>query len=390
MQAGDRTLAEGENMRAGRKQATERRWTAAPAVVLLLLGMPLTAFAADPPPTLESCDLTPVADGEAVFVQTPLGAFQIELYSNVAPQTVANFRGYISRGDYDDSLVHRIVPDFVMQTGGFRSRDVFFEPVETQPDVPNEPCISNVAGTIAMAKLEGQPNSANSQWFVNLVDNTGLDSANGGFTAFGRVRGHGLSVPTAISLLTTKVQTDPVPPFLAAVPMPLWSFFRASPVTQQLDLEPGDSGDYGCFDPDQAGILLAEDPQSFQDWEPNEALGLEMTLVSTACEPGGGAAGPPSVACTDPEGRRVLLMDSTGGFFGDPDAPFNLAEQVVSCDGLAASEASLTARLEALGAQLDLRFIKLQYSVPEPGSGIAGAVALFTLYGLRRGRNRRR
>lgn len=348
----------------------------------LLLALSTAAGAADPPPTMAGCDLTPEAGDEAVYVQTPLGAFQIELYPNVAPQTVANFLGYIERGDYEDTLVHRIVPGIVMQTGGFRFQDVFFEAVETQPPVPNEPCISNVAGTVAMAKLDGQPDSATSQWFVNLGDNLGLDSSNGGFTVFGRVRGHGVAVARAIAMLTETVPIDPVPYYQASVSQPLWDFYRASPLREPLDLEAVAAG---CFDPDASGVVLAQDPQSYLDLEPDDMLELQVTLASTACETGGGP-GAPAFACEDP-GRRILLMDpATTGLFPDPDAPFGLLEAEMSCDGLAASEQSFTTRLEQIGAQLDGRFIKLRYSVPEPGAAVSGAAGLLTLLALRRRR----
>ena len=127
-----------------------------------------------------------------VLVETNLGGIPIRLFDTEAPQTVANFLGYVTRGDYDNVIFHRLVDGFVLQTGGFIATDPpevnLVEAITTQPPVQNEPGISNTRGTIAMAKLGGDPDSATSQWFVNLADNSAnLDAQNGGFTVFGEV-----------------------------------------------------------------------------------------------------------------------------------------------------------------------------------------------------------
>jgi len=127
-----------------------------------------------------------------VIIETSLGSIPITLYDTAAPETVANFLGYINRGDYDDVIFHRLAGNFVLQTGGFVVSDPsspqLVAPVNTGPTIVNEPGASNVRGTIAMAKIGGDPDSATSQWFVNLSDNSSvLDSQNGGFTVFGEV-----------------------------------------------------------------------------------------------------------------------------------------------------------------------------------------------------------
>jgi cyclophilin family peptidyl-prolyl cis-trans isomerase len=141
---------------------------------------------------------------DIVTFETVLGNFQVELLSDDAPATVANFLNYVNRGDYDGSFVHRTVPGFVIQGGGFSYDPVsgFPVPVQTDPPVVNEFKVSNTRGTVAMAKLSGNPNSATSQWFINLGDNSALDGSNGGFTVFGRVLGDGMDVVDAIA--TTK------------------------------------------------------------------------------------------------------------------------------------------------------------------------------------------
>ncbi|MEQ9617269.1 MAG: peptidylprolyl isomerase [Phycisphaerales bacterium] len=111
----------------------------------------------------------------------------VELFINDTPITVANFFDYANAGDWDNTFFHRSVSDFVIQGGGFQAVDGFDEVDERAP-ILNEPGISNLRGTIAMAKLGSNPNSATSQWFFNLGDNSeNLDNQNGGFTVFGEI-----------------------------------------------------------------------------------------------------------------------------------------------------------------------------------------------------------
>jgi len=127
-----------------------------------------------------------------VRINTNEGPIEIELFDQQTPLTVANFLNYVTRGDYTSSIFHRLVSGFVLQGGGFNfeSTDAgsTLPAITTDPPVLNEPGISNLRGTVAMAKLGGDPNSATSQWFFNLGDNSGnLDNQNGGFTVFGEV-----------------------------------------------------------------------------------------------------------------------------------------------------------------------------------------------------------
>ena len=137
-----------------------------------------------------------------VVMQTPFGEVDIELFDEEAPATVANFLNYVNDGDYADSFIHRSVPGFVIQGGGFSFIDGDVVAIPSDPPVINEPGISNLRGTIAMAKLGGDPNSATSQWFFNLADNSAnLDNTNGGFTVFGQVTGNGMDVIDQIAAL---------------------------------------------------------------------------------------------------------------------------------------------------------------------------------------------
>jgi peptidyl-prolyl cis-trans isomerase A (cyclophilin A) len=123
---------------------------------------------------------------------TSQGSFKVNLHDETTPVTVSNFLKYINDGDYNNTVVHRVEPGFVMQAGGFEfTGDFPLNAIATDSAIKNEPVYSNVRGTIAMAKVANNENSATSQWFVNLSDNSAgaakLDLQNGGFTVFGEV-----------------------------------------------------------------------------------------------------------------------------------------------------------------------------------------------------------
>ena len=131
---------------------------------------------------------------------TVSGIIDVRLFTDRTPLSVINFLNYANRGDWDGTFFHRSVANFVIQSGGFRAAPGFAN-IPEDPPVLNEPGISNIRGTIAMAKRAGDPNSATSEWFFNLGDNSAnLDNQNGGFTAFGEIiNTSGLSVMDAIA-----------------------------------------------------------------------------------------------------------------------------------------------------------------------------------------------
>ncbi|MCG7757328.1 MAG: peptidylprolyl isomerase [Nitrosomonas sp.] len=138
-----------------------------------------------------------------------MGQFCIELFESQTPITTANFLNYIQNDAYTNGIFHRSIPGFVIQGGGFKVADgasgESLVAVNTFSPITNEFKISNTRGTVAMAKLGGNPNSATSQWFVNLADNSAnLDHQNGGFTVFGRVIFDGMTVFDAIAKLPVK------------------------------------------------------------------------------------------------------------------------------------------------------------------------------------------
>ena len=145
---------------------------------------------------------------DARRVTTTLGNFDIILYPLATPATVANFLNYANAGSYDGSFFHRSPDNFVVQGGGYRNSGTTFTEISKFAAIANEPGISNTAGTVAMAKSAGNPNSATSEFFVSVADNKAiLDAQNGGFTVFGRVAGTGLSVVDAINALPRKNYT---------------------------------------------------------------------------------------------------------------------------------------------------------------------------------------
>ena len=164
----------------------------------------------------------PAGKSDFALFNTSLGTIPVRLTPSTTPKTVANFVNYVNKGAYNDSIVHRSVPGFVWQAGGYQSTATP-SIVETKTDAPvqNEFGASNTRGTIAMAKLGGDPDSATSQFFFNLSDQnaSNLDAQNGGFTVFGRVVGDsGLAVMDAIA-------STPVP-----TPGPLASPLNSAPL----------------------------------------------------------------------------------------------------------------------------------------------------------------
>src|SRR6266478_5643736 len=127
--------------------------------------------------------------GQTVRFETNVGNINVQLLPADAPKTVANFLQYATSGAFNGSFIHRSVPSFVIQGGGYTWSDSAGPvPIPSNAPVVNEFKISNTRGTIAMAKLGSDPNSATNQWFFNLADNSAnLDNQNGGFTVFGRV-----------------------------------------------------------------------------------------------------------------------------------------------------------------------------------------------------------
>lgn len=141
---------------------------------------------------LASVFTDPDMTNSQVSFQTSVGNINVELFDTEAPQTVANFLNYVNDNRYDNTIIHRLISGFVAQGGGFRfdADNGALLAITKDPPVANEFGASNTLGTIAMAKLPGDPDSATNEFFFNLGDNSSnLDNQNGGFTVFGRLVG---------------------------------------------------------------------------------------------------------------------------------------------------------------------------------------------------------
>lgn len=153
----------------------------------------MTASAADAP---AKAPAQPVS----VEITTNRGAITVELDPAKAPTTVANFLHYVNSGFYNGTIFHRVIPGFMIQGGGFTTG---FVQKPTQAAIINEANngLSNQRGTIAMARTS-LPNSATSQFFINVADNKFLDYRSttmqgAGYAVFGHVT-HGMKVVDAI------------------------------------------------------------------------------------------------------------------------------------------------------------------------------------------------
>jgi cyclophilin family peptidyl-prolyl cis-trans isomerase len=254
------------------------RWVQRVLGALGALGAALAAFA---PPAGADCSAPNPELRRRVEVRTVLGVFCLDLLDRVgeAPLTVQNFRNYMDRGDFDGSFFHRLVPGFVLQGGGFSydpgSR---YQAIAQDPPVANEPGISNVRGTVAMAKLANQPDSATNQWFVNLTDNSAnLDGQNGGFTVFARVVPEDLAVVDAIAALHREYG-----PY--AIDDPLAGKFGNLPVLQVLDRDPAG---YGCLqvNPDPVQTASGPSPTGVSTCSTQAEFDAAVALTIAAMDP---------------------------------------------------------------------------------------------------------
>ena len=156
-----------------------------------------------PPPTL--------AADVCYLMETSMGDVKLAVDLTNTPITGKNFKQYVDDGFYDGMIFHRVITQFMAQTGGFTPGLVSKEgrgPIVNESDVG----IKNIRGTLAMARTSS-PNSATSQFFINAVDNDFLDKENAsdgvGYAVFGKVIEGMEDVMDQIDIVVTGVAKDP-------------------------------------------------------------------------------------------------------------------------------------------------------------------------------------
>lgn len=150
-------------------------------------------------------------DNPQVLVKTTLGEFRIELYNDKAPITVKNFLKYVDDKFYDGTIFHRIIPNFMIQGGGFlqgMQKKITRAPVKNEADNG----LTNQRGTIAMARTKSI-DSATAQFFINVVNNTALNHRDTTHRGYGYcVFGHVISGMDVVDKIRN-VGTKTVPPY---------------------------------------------------------------------------------------------------------------------------------------------------------------------------------
>ena len=149
-------------------------------------------------------DKNKTQETKLIKLSTNMGDITIELFEDKAPETVANFLRYTKEGKLNGTIFHRVIPNFMIQGGGHMPD---MSQIDTFDPIINESSnnLSNKKGTIAMARTSS-PNSATSQFFINLRDNDFLDKANSadgvGYCVFGQVT-DGIEIVDQIGVVST-------------------------------------------------------------------------------------------------------------------------------------------------------------------------------------------
>jgi cyclophilin family peptidyl-prolyl cis-trans isomerase len=244
---------------------------------------------------------------------TPAGIFELELFDQQTPLTVQNFLQYVSSGRYDNTIFHRLVPDSFILSGGFElvaGTPSSLNPIVVNPAVPTELGISNLLGTIGMFRPAGQPNGATSQFYFNLTNNANgpliNDTNDGGFAAFGQLRGNGLSIIQGFAELTPQnrggsfdqipLQNYPAPPggnFPGDTTAANYALINGITIVRQRDADNGDA------------LAFTIPANTNPDLVQASISGGKLTLTYAAGESGRATL---KLRATDSEGRFVETM----------------------------------------------------------------------------------
>jgi peptidyl-prolyl cis-trans isomerase A (cyclophilin A) len=162
------------------------------------------------------------APAEIAVLETSMGTIEIQLERQKAPVTVNNFVNYVKAGFYDGTVFHRVKPGFVIQGGGYNTANVS-KTTNVPIKLESHNGLKNSVGTIAMARTN-VTDSATSQFFINLVDNTDLDyvsASNPGYAVFGKVVS-GIEVVNNIAKAPTETRSIFLPDYNMTYPFDDW------------------------------------------------------------------------------------------------------------------------------------------------------------------------
>ncbi|MDE2081704.1 MAG: peptidyl-prolyl cis-trans isomerase [Burkholderiales bacterium] len=153
--------------------------------------------------------IAPQAWAQKVRLATSAGDIVLQLDAQKAPKTVANFLAYVRSGQYNGTIFHRVIDGFMIQGGGYKP-DLSEKPTRAPIALESRNGLSNVRGSIAMART-AVPDSATSQFFINVADNLRLDQANAadgeGYAVFGKVI-QGMDVVDRIKAVPTQAKGE--------------------------------------------------------------------------------------------------------------------------------------------------------------------------------------
>lgn len=345
------------------------------------------------------CELsgTETPGNEMAALETALGTICIELFSADAPLHVANFLFYANNDLLVDTFFHRNMPGFVLQGGGFSVGPTDFEVVSAlNGPVTNEPCTldtpapppapagtmicsvrGNERGTVALAKLGGDPNSGTTNFFINLADNrANLDNQNGGFTVFGRVLESSMPVVDAIEVLTISTDDD-----LAWIESAVFPTGLSAP----LQMPPFYDTPYGCWNPSvQATVLDTPSLPALMTVDDPDipsifyTVGVDCgapTTIETFVETPGPAQ------CPDPS--RIAVATTGPRSLNFPSGLASFVE--LTCEDLAESRTQRALWQVDFKNDFESQLVDLEMvTVPEPGQGVMILSALGCIFALAR------